>query len=217
MATEFEALLLQIPGIRRAAGSPAPAAPSAAPHSCDAAGDQPASKRSRKQEAGSSKKEGVPAVRSDPVAAPPVPPVQLPLPLQAPVVVTEVLSCPASACPRARPPLRSLALTCCSRSFLPLSPPPGCVGQVIGKGGANVKGLQGLTGCAIQVSREGTGDRRDVSVSGVAPAVAVALAMLQQLIEHAQNRGCGARSTESRVEVRRAILELNSLPCAVVR
>ena len=64
-----------------------------------------------------------------------------------------------------------------------------------------MKGVQGLTGCAIQVAREGTGDFRDVSVSGVAPAVAVALAMLQQLIQHAQNRGVGARSTEPRVEV----------------
>ena len=72
--------------------------------------------------------------------------------------------------------------------------PTSCVGFVIGKGGCNVKGVQQVTGASVQVAKQdegGKGDEREITLNGLPAAVALARAMLEQMIAHAQARSSG--------------------------
>jgi predicted RNA-binding protein YlqC (UPF0109 family) len=108
----------------------------------------------------------------------------------------------AVAQPQAAPPLAPPMLCVQEPVTETLECPTACVGYVIGKGGVNVKGVQQVTGAAVQVAKRDEGDgggdsgTREITVTGAPVAVSLARSMLEQIIAQAQKRSLGPHGAE---------------------
>jgi predicted RNA-binding protein YlqC (UPF0109 family) len=75
------------------------------------------------------------------------------------------------------------------------------IGRVIGRGGANLRAVQALTGASVDVDR-GDGGARLVTVSGLPANVIVACSMLTQVVEQATLQNGNAPPGGPRTELR---------------
>ena len=91
--------------------------------------------------------------------------------------------------------------------------PTSCVGYVIGKGGMNVKGVQQVTGAAVQVAKRDEGDggidggTREITLTGTPVAVSLARSMLEQIIAQGQKRSRGAEQQQQPTREERIAVE----------